>query len=166
MERIEDRVAIDIRLTEAEHNELAIADCCKNIKYRFLELGGLLADNQDRALWSEHHERFKDFVEMLGIGSYSWVTRLINISRIVALQLLTSEEVIEIGVSKACLLLPLARKGKLSEDIKELARNAPFRDLRAELRNEAESELPEEYLICPRCWADILFDESKIRKRK
>jgi len=155
----------DISLTEAEQSESLIAECCKDIKVRFLELGGLLADNQDRALWSEHHESFKDFIELLGIGSYSWVTRLIDISRVVATQLLTKEDVLEIGVAKACLLLPRAKKGQLDDDTKELARNAPYHDLRKELGYKVIDELPEEYIICNRCGANIPFDKSRIRRR-
>jgi len=158
-------VAIDIGLTLAEQSEFLITECCKDIKVRFLELGGLLADNQDRALWSEHHESFKDFIELLGIGSYSWVMRLIDISRVVATQLLTKEEVLEIGVAKACLLLPRAKKGKLDDDIKELAKNAPYHHLRLELGHKLKDDEVEEYLLCPRCGVDITLHKGMIRRR-
>ena len=157
-------MTLDISLTEAEQNELMIIQLAKDIKLYFLELGGLLAENQDRALWSQNHESFRDFIEFLGIGSYSWVTRLIAISRIVATQLLTKEEVLEIGVAKACLLLPRIRKGKLDDDLKELAKNCPYHDLRVELGYKTD-ELSEEYLICPRCGADIAIQEGMIRRR-
>ena len=152
-------------LTEAERIELLIVHCCTNIRETFLELGGLLADYQDRALWSEHHESFKDFIEMLGIGSYSWVTRLIDISRIVSQQLLTKEEVLQIGVAKACLLLPAVKKGTLSEDIKLLARDCTFTDLRIALGHNVPDEDSEEYIICTRCGADVTVRKGMIRKR-
>jgi len=158
-------VTIDIGLTPAEQSEFLIADCCKDIKVRFLELGGLLADNQDRALWSEHHESFKDFIELLGIGSYSWVMRLIDISRLVATQLLTKEEVLEIGVAKACLLLPRAKKGQLDDDIKELAKNAPYHELRLGLGHRLTEGESGEYLFCPRCGVDITLHKGMIRRR-
>lgn len=152
-------------LTEAEKNILAIADCCNNIKYRFLELGGLLAENQDKALWSQAgYESFRDFVAMLGIGSYSWVTRLIDLSRVVATQLLTKEEVIEIGVAKACLLLPRAKKGLLDDDIKELAKNAPYHDLRLALGHNLKDDEAEEYLICPRCGENVFIHKGMIKE--
>ena len=156
---------IDLSLTEAERSEFLIVECCKDIKHRFLELGGLLADSQDKALWSEHHESFRDFVELLGIGSYSWVTRLIDLSRVVATQLLTPDEVIEIGVAKACLLLPRAKKGVLDEDTKLLARNCTYVDLKIHLGHKIPEEDCEEYLLCPRCGVDVTIRKGMIKRR-
>ena len=94
-------------LTDAERNELALVACCRNLHYSFLELGGLLVVNEERAHWAANrHENFRELVEMLGI-SYSFGTRLMGIARLVTSQLFTKEEIMEIGVSKACLLLPL-----------------------------------------------------------
>ena len=153
------------QLTDAEQNELALVECCRNIHYNFLELGGLLVDNQDRCYWSANrHESFRELVEMLGI-SYSFGTRLMGISRVVAQQLLTQEEILEIGVSKACLLLPLATRGKLDDDTKELAKSCPYRDLRLHLGHNVETELSEEYLLCPRCGADFSFQKGMLRRR-
>ena len=158
-------MSIDISLTEAEQNELAVIDLCRNIHYNFLELGGLLLENYERGYWTANrHESFQEFIEMLGIG-YSWATRMMGLSKIVATQLLTEGEMLEIGVAKACLLLPLVKRGKLDDDIKELAKNAPYHDLRKELGYKVKDELPEEYLLCPRCGADITFHKGMIRKR-
>ena len=152
-------------LTEAEINELTIIELAKNYKLHYLEMGGFLADNQDRALWSEHHESFRDFVEHLGIGSYSCVTRLINVSRVVAAQLLSKEDVMEIGVGKTCLLLPRLKDGRVSEDIVELAKNCTEYDLRVELGHKTRDEESEEYLLCPRCGAEIIFRKDMLRRR-
>jgi len=156
---------IDLTLTEAERNELTIIELARDVKLHFLELGGLLVENQEKALWSQNHESFREFVESLGIGSYSWVTRLMDLSRVVATQLLSKQELMEIGVAKACLLLPRLKKGKLDDDTKELARHCPYYDLRVMLGYKAEDELSEEYLICPRCGAEIAYHEGMIRKR-
>ena len=152
-------------LTDAQRNELALVDCCRNLHSSFLELGGLLVENESRAYWSENrHESFRELVEMLGI-SYSFATRLMGIARIVASQLLSKEEVLQIGVSKSCLLLPLASKGKLDDDTKELAKNCPYRDLRIHLGHNIKEDDSTEYLLCPRCGADITFHKGIIRRR-
>ena len=153
------------KLSMAEENELALVDCCRNIHYNFLELGGLLVQNQDCCFWSANrHESFRELVEMLGI-SYSFGTRLMGLSRLVASQLLSKEEVVQIGVSKACLLLPLASRGKLDDDTKELAKSCPYRDLRIAIGHNVETELTDEYLLCPRCGADVSFNKGMIRRR-
>jgi len=154
-------------LTNAENNVLTIQHLAKDIYYNFLELGGLLSENQDYGYWSScGYESFRDFVEMLGLGSYSWVTRLIDLSRLVASQLLTQEEVCEIGVSKACLLLPCAKKGKLDDETKGLARDCTFTDLRIHLGHHIpNSEDGDEYLLCPRCGVDITLRPGMVKRR-
>jgi len=146
-----------LALTRAEENTLTIQSLCKDIYHNFLELGGLLAENQDYDYWSQcGYESFRDFVEQLGVGSYSWATRLIGISRVVASQLLAEAEIMEIGVSKACLLLPHIKNGGLPEDIKLLARDCTFTDLRKELGHKIP--MPEDshyYVPCPRCGQDV-----------
>ena len=155
----------EITYTDAEQNEDRIVTLCKNLHYNFLELGGLLVENERRAYWSANkHGSFPEFVEGLGI-SYSFGTRLMGISRIVAQQVLTEQEILEIGVSKACLLLPLFAKAELDAETKELAKHCPYRDLRLHLGHNVETELTDEYLLCPRCGADISFQKGMIRRR-
>jgi len=163
------QVATQIQgVTPAEENELLILNLVKGVKWGFVELGGLLAENSDKAYWGlTGHESFKDFVEELGVGSYSWVTRLMDISRIVAQEVLTREQVIEIGVAKCCLLLPLAKKGKLSEDLIELAKVCPYRDLRQKLGGGTQ-ELTEveRFICCPRCGNEFPFHEDMLKEAK
>lgn len=152
-------------LSDAEQNEYSLIACCHNLHYSFLELGGLLVENNDRSYWSANrHESFRELVEMLGI-SYSFATRLMSIARVVALHLLTKEEVLEIGVSKSCLLLPLLARGKLDDDTKELAKNCPYRDLRLHLHHKIPDEDSAEYLTCPRCGVEFSFQREMLRKR-
>lgn len=152
-------------LTQAEQNEGLIRQLCSDIKLHFLELGMLLAHNQDKALWSEHHESFKDFVETLGIGDYSWVTRLVRLGRVVTQQLLQREELMEMGLSKACLLLPRIEKGELDEDTKLLALVCTFSDLREHLGHTLHGEDGDEFLLCPRCGVDITLRPGMVKKR-
>ena len=155
----------EIDLTEAERNESLIRELCKDMKLHFLELGILLAHNQDFALWSEHWDSFKDFIETLGIGEYSWVTRLIRLGRVVAQQLLTREEIYEMGVSKGSLLLPLVEKGKLDEETKSLALVSTFKDLREHLGQNVGHTETGEYLLCPRCGVEIDVLKGMVKKR-
>jgi hypothetical protein len=70
-------------------------------------------------------------------------------------QLLSEEEASEIGIAKAVLLLPLAKEGRLSPELIELAKSAPYRDLREELGyKQAELERGDS-IVCPRCGAEI-----------
>lgn len=156
---------IDISLTEAEKSETLIRRLCGDIKLHFLELGMLLALNQDRGLWSEHHESFKDFVETLGIGDYSWVTRLVRIGRVVTQQLIQREELMEMGMSKACLLLPRIEKGDLDEDTKILALVCTFSDLREHLGHHLHGGDGDEFLLCPRCGVDITLRPGMVKRR-
>lgn len=143
-------------LTKAEENCSLIQSLVKDIGCQFLELGGLLVDNQEKAYWgASGYESFKDFIEQLGVG-YSWATRLMDLARIVAQQLLSKEEILEIGVSKACLLLPSMKRGALAEGVKFLARDCTWSDLRKELgHNIPEPKDCDEYMLCPRCGSDI-----------
>ena len=153
-------------LSEAEENCLAIAGLVKRLHYDFLELGGLLLENQASAFWgASGAESFKGFVQQLGI-SYDWATRLMGIANAIADNLFTKEEVVEIGVAKICLLLPHIKKGELSEEIKLLARDCSFNDLRKELgHNLTDPVDSDEYLLCPRCGVEITLMPGMIKRR-
>ena len=101
---------------------------------------------------------------MLGI-SYSFATRLMGIARVVALHLLTRAEILEIGVSKSCLLLPLLARGELDDDTKELAKSCPYRDLKIHLGHKVKDGDSSEYLTCPRCGVEFSFQKEMIRRR-
>ena len=152
-------------LSDAEQNEKALIACCHSLHYSFLELGGLLVENNDRSYWSANrHESFRELVEMLGI-SYSFATRLMGIAKAEAKKLLTRAEILEIGVSKSCLLLPLIARGELDYETKELAKNCPYRDLRLHLHHKIPDEDSTEYLTCPRCGVEIHFGKEMLRRR-
>lgn len=155
-----------LQLTKAEENCLTIAGLVKRIHYDFLELGGLLLENQENAYWSQcRHESFKDFVQQLGV-SYDWATRMMGVAKAVVEAVWTKEEVLEIGVAKACLLLPKIKDGQLPEELKLLARDCTFNDLRKELgHNLTEPKDFGEYLYCPRCGVEIDLKPELIKKR-
>lgn len=146
----------NLALTKAEENITAISGLVRGICFAYLELGGLLLENQRFAYWSQGgYESFKDFIQILGI-SYSWATRMMGLADIVAQKFLSEEEIVEIGISKVCLLLPHVKRGEIPEDIKLLARDCTFIDLRRELGHQIPEPSDDgAYVICPRCGGDI-----------
>lgn len=147
------------QLSDGEVNCLAIYQTVREAKSNFLTLGLLLKENRDKAYWSSvaKCESFRDFCEMLGIGSYSWITRLIDIAEIVSAQLLTQTEIEEIGVTKAALLLPLVKREKLTDDILAVAKSGTTKDLRQMLYTKDETPQYDGFIICPRCAFQINY---------
>jgi len=93
------------------------------------------------------HESFSDYVESLGVFSYSHATRLMGITRLILDDKLTLPDVMEMGVSKATLLLPLK---EITEERIEQAKQLSVRELRAEIQGEPK-EREGTLIICPRC---------------
>ncbi len=153
-------------LDKAQENCLTIAGLVKKLHYDFLELGGLLLENRNMGYWNASGcESFKDFIQQLGI-SYDWATRMMGLAEIVAQQLLTPAEVVEMGVAKATLLLPHVKNGTLPEDIKLLARDCSWNDLRKELgHNLVDPDNYEEFVNCPHCGYDIILQPGMIKRR-
>jgi len=137
-----------LALSPAEENELRTQVLCREIQVDFIEVGKLLVANSDRALWSTlGHESFSDYVESLGVFSYSHATRLMGITRLILDDKLTLPDVMEMGVSKATLLLPLK---EITEERIEQAKQLSVRELRAEIQGEPK-EREGTLIICPRC---------------
>lgn len=143
-------------LSKAEENCLQIAGLVKKLHYDFLELGGLLLENQEFGHWGvSGAESFKTFVQNLGV-SYDWATRLMGLTKLTLDGYFTKEEIVEIGVTKACLILPHAKDGKLPEEIKVLARDCTCVDLRLALGHNVLGEQNNVlYMLCPRCGGEI-----------
>jgi len=149
-----------------EENEKTILNMAQRQKADFLVLGILLLANMKRSYWSRNqHHSFKDFIEQLGIGSYSRMTRLADMAQLVLDGKLTAEEVSEIGVSKMSRLLPLLKKGEVSRDTIELAKTCPYRDLLVQLGKVKEDGGPvEQWIRCPRCGNEYAFNKSMLTK--
>jgi len=139
-----------IEMTKAEENCLRIAGLVKKLHYDFLELGGLLLENQENAYWGEQAESFKDFVQQLGVN-YSWATGLMRVAKLVVDQILTKDELAEIGPAKAVLLLPSVKDGHLSDEVKAIARDGTYNDLRLTLGHNLSEESGRVFMLCPRC---------------
>jgi hypothetical protein len=144
-------------LTPAEQNVVATIELGKSIQTSFLALGGLLKINHDNAYWSvTGYGTWKDYLEQLGIGSYSQAMRMIQVYEIVSARILSAEDVKEIGLTKTMLLLPLAAEGNLTEDLILLARNGTARELRQELGHKVPHNNPKHSVICSRCGYEVL----------
>ena len=143
-------------LSKAEENCLRIAGLVKKVHYYFLELGGLLLENQEFGYWGvAGAESFKDFVQQLGL-SYTRATEFMGLMKLALDNVLTKEEQAEIGPAKSTLLLHCAKKGKLTDEIKLLARDCTWNDLRLALgHNLVHSGDSREYMLCPRCGGEI-----------
>jgi hypothetical protein len=141
----------------AERLDLTIRQLIRDVKIDFIELGGLLLELYDLKSWSQcGFDRWQDYVESLGIGSYSYVMSLVAISKLVADKFLTSEDVLEIGYSKACLLAPVAARGELTEELVSLARVSTNRDLRLQLGHRVRENDESSSVHCPSCGATII----------
>ncbi len=156
----------NLALTPAEQNERKTIELVADTKVNFLELGYLLVENQKHAYWSRNgHHSFAEYIETLGVGSKSWVYRLMQIAEVVSHNKLTEAEVMEIGVGKVCLLLSGLNDGKIDVDTIELAKHCPTYDLRIKLGKASDDEVVgEEYLLCPRCGQHITFRKEMIRR--
>ena len=162
--------------TDAEQQALdhkdAIIALARSATITFLEMGRLLwVARKEAHQFVLHMESFAEYVEGLGLpmpNSYSWACRLIGIHEQLALKnKLPAEELLEMGVSNASLLVPLARKVKrLDPEIVAAAKMFSFRHLQEELgRQSPEGETEEsDELHCPRC-GEQLFGLRRVRKR-
>lgn len=142
--------------SEAENNERETRALCMAVKVNFIKIGMLLNDSVEECFWSQcGHENFSEYVESLGAGSYSWGTRLMRMATLVQEGILNTSEALEIGVSKMAALLPHVEDDNF-QDLKELAKVAPYRDLREELGHKKVELDTEIFITCNRCGAKIV----------
>ena len=152
-------------LTEAQKNCDFITEKVKEIYKNYVQLAILLVENRDKAHWqATSASGFKEFTQMLNL-EWTQVTRLVTIGELVLTQKISREDATEIGYSKMCYLLPRYRKGEVSTDLIELAKNCPQADLRKELGYKVPDDGSEEYLNCPRCGVEITLHKGMIRHR-
>ena len=138
----------------AQENETQTRDLCRALKLNFIEIGRLLNQNYENSLWSLNQwGSFRDYVESLGIGSYSWVTRLMSIASLVDMNVISEPEALEIGVGKMALLIPRLREGDLS--LIDIAKDCPVSDLKQELGHKDCIPPDQETIRCPRCGAEF-----------
>lgn len=144
-------------LTMAEQNITETMNLIRSAKVHFLEIGRLLQECYENGYYSQGgYEKFKDYVEMLGIGSYTFCTRLMSMASCVTQLLISREDVIEIGIGKMQDILPRLKKGKLSPDDIELAKSAPQRDLREFLGLKVTENDSRHSVVCSRCGCEII----------
>jgi hypothetical protein len=153
-------------LSRGEALDLTVKQLIRHMKVHFLEVGGLLAELHEGAWWTAcGFDRWQDYVESLGIGSYEYVMGLIGISKMMAAQVMTIDELNEVGYSKACLLVPLHNKGKLSAEIISLAKTGTNLDLRKEIGYRVPENDENCRISCPHC-GQVLYGVRYVAKGK
>lgn len=159
-------VSTSIPLTPAESNTVDTQHLARHVKACFVRLGGLLKANKENAWWSQSgFETWRDYVEQLGIGGQSTASRLIAVYKLCAGAQISEKDVLEIGLEKMKLLLPLANKGGLTADVIELAKASPKRDLMEFLGLKVPHNDSNHSVTCSRC-GEILYGCKYISKDK
>jgi len=143
-------------LTPAEQNEVETQELCHNIKSNFLRVGFLLYENLTHAYWSLcGHHSFSDYLESLGIGSRSQLSRLTYLAACSVTQVLREDDILEMGMSNAIALLPAVRRGNLTQDMVEVAKCGSNRELRAYLGHKLNENDHGYSVTCPHCGFEI-----------
>jgi hypothetical protein len=147
---------MNLDLTPAERNEITTRNLCENIKTNFLEVGRLLYANLTEAYWSLcGHSSFSDYLESLGIASRSKLSRLMNVAMCIETQVLQEADVLEMGQANAELLLPVIRRGELTQDLIEIAKSGSTRELRRALGHKENENDRNFSVICGNCGFEI-----------
>jgi len=143
---------------DAYTRQLHLKQFGQRVKADVLEIGRLLWEGYKAGDWSVlRYESFKAYIEELELPfSYSWTTQLMRIyGELIEGKGLAPAVVEEIGVTKAAMLLPAARHGKLTEELIEAAKMAPANELAEDLGYH-RPQRDEQYSIdCPRCGVQI-----------
>jgi hypothetical protein len=143
-------------LSKGESLDLTVRQLIRHMAIHYLEVGGLLAEIYEGKMWSvSGYDRWKDYVESLGVGSYTYVMSLISISKMIAAAVLSREDLDEIGYSKVCLLVPLINKGKITDEILSIARTGNNRDLRIAVGYKVSENDGDCSVICSNCGFEL-----------
>ena len=145
---------------KAHQTKLHIQQIAREAGVSFLKIGALLYKAQEDADWSIlGYESFREYVEDLELpvqSSWSWATRLIGITKYLDIERgLNEQELLEIGVAKCTRLLPVARRGELTDELVEDAKVLSDADLQVKLGGKVREHLGERWIVCNRCGAII-----------
>uniref|UniRef100_A0A6M3KBU2 Uncharacterized protein n=1 Tax=viral metagenome TaxID=1070528 RepID=A0A6M3KBU2_9ZZZZ len=139
-----------------QHDQI-IRDKVHNLKGSLLEVAGLLAQSQMQGMWLQAVAsglKWKDYIESLGGPSYSYMTRLIRVVMAVGEGHYTATQLDEMGISNAIRLLPIIRKGGLTDEILQAALTGSPAILEAELKQDSAPK-PIVYLVCSGCGEEL-----------
>jgi len=142
---------------EAVTNEIVklarMAELC------FIDMGRLFKQVQDEVLWGVYKfETFQQWCDSLDIPQkqpYKWILGVISIWEVlIEQQGIDRERLAKIGIAKCLRLVPVARKGQLTEDILALAEEPNTTDIA--LREQVGHNSSEYEINCPRCGQRII----------
>ena len=154
------------KVKQAQENFLQIQALVVVTEKSFIALGKLLWECKENGYWSDiGRESFQELTEEVGI-SYSLATRLIGIyEQFILLLGKTEQELLDIGVSKAIVLLPALRSGAANKEFIEQAKELTVRDLKLELGQKVTETDAQHFIVCKRC-GEKLYGARWIRKEK
>ena len=154
------------RVEQAQDNFIQIQALVIITEKSFITLGKLLYECKEHGYWSDiGRESFQELTEEAGI-SYSLATRLTGIyEQFILLLGKTEQELLDIGVSKAIVLLPALRSGAVKEEFMEQARELTVRDLKIELGQKVTETDAQHFIVCKRC-GEKLYGARWTRKEK
>ena len=149
----------------AEQIDGEIREKLQTVKGNLLIAAGKLAQSQDMGWWKQlggghSHDKFKDYVESLGGPSYSYMTRVCNVTRAIGDGHYTASEVDEMGLSSAILLLPIIKKGEMTPEILQAALTGSLATLKAMLAGDSEIK-SQPFVVCPRCGEEVPVKKVK-----
>ncbi|KKL92452.1 hypothetical protein LCGC14_1884550 [marine sediment metagenome] len=141
----------EIALRPCEENDLTTRELVSKARVEILAIGMLVAENQAKAYWSLlEWGSFKDWVESLGLFSYSYFMRIVGVLEMLKTSI-SLEDFNEMGITKATLLLPVSKAGNLDKDTIAIALASPVSDLKEHLGHKMALMPKGEELFCPRC---------------
>ena len=126
----------------------------------FIDMGRLLKQVQDEALWGVYkYETFQQYCDNLELPQkqpYKWVLGVVSIWEVLVEQNgIDKERLAKIGIAKCLRLVPLARKGEMTEDHLALAEMSDTTD-RVLRDNVGHSGDQDSSINCPRCGVQIM----------
>ena len=144
----------------AEHIDDEIREKIQSVKGNLLLAAGKLAQSQDMGYWKQlggghAYDKFKDYIDSLGGPSYSYMTRIMNVTRTIGYSQYTAAQVDEMGLSCAITLLPLIRKGEVTPQILHAALTGSVSELKATIKGTPALTEDRPFIVCPRCGEEL-----------
>ncbi len=140
----------------AEQIDSDIREKIQNAKGNLLLAAGKLSQSQDMGYWLQlggghSHDKFKDYIDSLGGPSYSYMTRVMNVTRVIGQGNYTAADVDEMGLSCAIALLPVIKKGEMTSEIFQAALTGSVSELMAMIKGTPTTTEDRPFIVCTRC---------------
>lgn len=160
---------VAIALSNEQRQDLALKakarlqELQQGITLDFIEMARLLQTVEDQHLWDVEHESYWEFLEDCGLTS-DQARKMVEVARHV-LPVLTNDQAKEMGRTKLVRLIPIAKGGKLDEEMVSKAVVLSDRHLRQEM-GHAVVEPIEQKLKCPQCGFMVPLGFKKVEREE